>query len=290
MIQEPSKDLPFLSSRAKYQVFNFHRRKQREKLDAWLGRDSRRSLLLLTGPTGVGKAYLLEAAAWEHRDSIQLGVVDLRGYETGANSLVDYLQHGMRVGQGVQPTREHEGSAATLSLELKSPSIFTVAGASVGLSLKIPIAKMRSFLADSDQLPGPPMDDKARLALFLATLTDRMPLILVVRNAELATDALLGWLVFQCNTNSRLRLVLTSSLTLDQLPAVRPYRPETVPVSSLSRDEVHGALVEFGLEAIPLWLEDHFWNASRGFPGLLAATTLQRCVLKRCQVGKGPGV
>lgn len=200
MDQSTSDFLPFPSARAKYAIFNFHRKEQCTRVTAWLGRDSKRSILLLSGPARIGKTYVVETAAWQLRDTIQIGAVDLRGYEPRTGSLIDYLQHGIRIAQDLTPSTRG-GNTASLSFDIKAPSIFTVAGVSLGLSLKIPLETIKTFFAATVDLPGPPVDDKTNLALFLASLTRKQKLAIVLKQAELATDALLSWLVFQCNVN-----------------------------------------------------------------------------------------
>src|ERR687895_3983 len=89
--------IDFESTHEQYVLYNCHRHAHQEQLREVFRREERPWIILLAGPQGVGKRYLLKSAVYQVRQEpaspdLRLVTLDLDGYEPDSGSYAAYVE------------------------------------------------------------------------------------------------------------------------------------------------------------------------------------------------------
>jgi tetratricopeptide (TPR) repeat protein len=200
------------SAEERYATYNFQRRGDIAAVQEILHTPATasRPVLLLSGPDGIGRRYLLESAVWSsQRGSIPVEylALDLTGYAEGKDWVQKFVEfqaerfarRGRSVAaEAVSWIQEH---ASLLADDL--PGAATVATLlSVGSSIR----QWRSLEA---RIPGPRRPSLEALGLLLGNLTREATVLLHVTDSSLLNSTLRNWLLLEARSNRRLLLAFS---------------------------------------------------------------------------------
>lgn len=211
-------ELVFLSEQAKYEQYNFHRPDWVANLAEFVGRwptdDSR--LTVLSGPSGIGRTYFLEAALWEarrQRDDLLLFRLDFDGFDPGRkDSLEKYVAYQLRKQFGDEEAEESAGQARETLLSLAGE----LAGSFLNAAGLFFLLKGAVYLGDRlneaaptfRRLAGPEPEPEERLRAILDLLSADARLVLHMKDTVLP-DPVGRSLIHEPRRNPKLMVVLS---------------------------------------------------------------------------------
>ena len=273
--------IDFESTHEQYVLYNCHRHAHQEQLREVFRREERPWIILLAGPQGVGKRYLLESAVYQVRQEpaspdLRLVTLDLDGYEPDSGSYAAYVEV-----QLAKRDEERKGFLQELLKYLKlkvrvQPTLAGISAMSILLELDVPVKDIIARF-ESAWLPGPRREPREQLVQFLREFTGDRRLVLHI--PERGTELLRTWLIEDLPLLPNILLAFSSSQSErfinDEETDIKPLR---VRVEPYLREEMAGFLSEmFGEHRLAPELGDALWRATRGYPAFLA---IKLCDLK----------
>ncbi|MEM7353500.1 MAG: tetratricopeptide repeat protein [Acidobacteriota bacterium] len=244
------------------------------------------SVVVLAGPTGIGRGYLCRAI--QHRaqasgSPLGLWDLDLQGFEPeGQHPLADFL--GQLIGQQERDqAASREKAAGAIKSTAKALSQTELPGqasewAAALLSLlwqfEDPVGRFIELLQQTGYHQVAPRDDPETLRRLLDELTRQHKLLIHVRDAGELSSPLRRWLIRQTErAPERLLLVLSyrpDRATRDVASYCR-HPPTRIDVQPLTMVQLRQALDRcLDPHALPQDFLDVLVRQSRGRPGLIA--------------------
>ncbi len=259
---------------------NFQREEDLDRLTTILQSTTGPSMVLLSGETGIGRRYLLQAAA--HRigqagqPAPEILEIDLEGYEEeGSLGRFLELQIEKRRLESGQGRRELvEALLAATRLGLKGTSWATLL--SLSLNLKEPIAVLKRILGGNEEgVSGEFFSAREVLASFLSDLPGKVILHVIdptFFHGVPSPENPRRWLPEVVERFPHVVLFVSCSpadQTTDLVPGAR-HEPERFELDRLTVDEVNTLLnVRLTPNAFPADFARTLFRYSNGLPGLL---------------------
>ena len=266
--------IDFESTHEQYVLYNCHRHAHQEQLRKVFRREERPRIILLAGPEGVGKRYLLESCIYQVRQEpaspdLHLVTLDLDGYEPESGSYAAYVE-----AQLAKRGEERKGFLQELLKYLKlkvrvQPTLAGISAMSIVLELDVPVREIIAWF-ESAWLSGPRRKPREQLVQFLREFTRDRRLVLHI--PERGTELLRTWLVEDLPLLPNIFLAFSSSRSErfmnDAETDIKPLRTRVEP---FLREEMAGFLSEmFGEHRLSPALGDALWRATHGYPAFLA--------------------
>jgi tetratricopeptide (TPR) repeat protein len=269
----------FKSQEAQYELLNFQHEEDLAAITEVLcSRDESRSrAVFLAGEPGIGKRYFLDAAVWRVRragTAIELGTIDLAGYDPASGSLETYARH-----QLAKCTQERDRSRiarileeAKLEATTGGPHAFAVSALSIALSLELPLKDVLSILCETFEfVPGPERPAREGLCRMLRRLTETQIFVVRVVEAAELPATLSAFLLEEAEINSNLVLAFLCHPRYEwpkEAPLPNSKRFELMP---LEEYELRAAVNRrFQPNSFPDELCRALGECSHGLPGKLA--------------------
>jgi tetratricopeptide (TPR) repeat protein len=256
-------------------MYNFHRRREEEQVDAFLAAPTvRGKFLLLVGPEGIGRTYLLEAAVRRQR-GIRLLTVDAGTWEDdNAAEILAAESAGLerRIGKEDEAATPIDSHLEVAISDLGSIGAFL---ASVVVSLPIPLALLARLLESKDtSLAGPSRKPRDALARVLDEACRSGPLLLHVRHGHEVSATLHRWLTDECLTRDSLILAFSwptgeSEASINRA-RLKAHRIELTPLSE--RELRNTVFRRFHPNGFTSRTFSALYIKSKGWPALVAAS------------------
>ena len=266
--------IDFESTHEQYVLYNCHRHAHQEQLRKVFRREERPRIILLAGPEGVGKRYLLESCIYQVRQEpaspdLHLVTLDLDGYEPESGSYAAYVE-----AQLAKRGEERKGFLQELLKYLKlkvrvQPTLAGISAMSIVLELDVPVREIIAWF-ESAWLSGPKRKPREQLVQFLREFTRDRRLVLHI--PERGTELLRTWLVEDLPLLPNILLAFSSSAIERSInDAETDIKPLRVRVEPYRREEMVEFLSEiFAANRLAPELGDALWRATHGYPAFLA--------------------
>lgn len=271
-----------VSAEAAYGLYNFQREAHLEQLAARIASPKGQSIAILSGPDGIGRGYLVRAAA--HRlsrrgQTVRVLPIDLESFNPDeGDALFQFLKHQ------VQHRNEIEQAQLEEILEGMRPllrvsdvaSFGKAAAISLMLSMKAPLKVLFRFFSDSEKVGLPQGSDRAFFRHVLEDLTESGTMVVTVETALLPTT-FRRWLVEEAERDG-------SHMFLAVRAAPDAATEDAAPLAAgtVERIEIEPLTLEELREVLDLRFDPHKFSAefadtlharTQGEPGHLAALT-----------------